>query len=104
MSARDQPRQLAHQPADAASAKTALKMLGETPEIQFEAATEPVETAPLGRLDQPNYLNAVARITTTLAPESLLKRLKDIETDLGRTEHEKWASRTIDLDLLLYKA
>ena len=85
------------------SIRAALKMLGDTPEIKLDAATEPVETAPLGQLDQPKYLNAVARIATTLAPENLLKRLKEIETDLGRTEHEKWASRTIDLDLLLYE-
>ncbi|MHC4620943.1 MAG: 2-amino-4-hydroxy-6-hydroxymethyldihydropteridine diphosphokinase [Planctomycetota bacterium] len=82
--------------------KAALKMLAETPEVQVVASTDLIETAPLSRLAQPKYLNAVAQIQTSLNAEHLHKRLHAIETSLGRTRHQKWAPRTIDLDLLLF--
>ncbi|MHC4665494.1 MAG: 2-amino-4-hydroxy-6-hydroxymethyldihydropteridine diphosphokinase [Planctomycetota bacterium] len=82
--------------------KAALKMLAETPEVRVVASTDLIETAPLGQLAQPKYLNAVAQIQTSLNAEHLHKRLHAIETSLGRTRHQKWAPRTIDLDLLLF--
>jgi 2-amino-4-hydroxy-6-hydroxymethyldihydropteridine diphosphokinase len=51
---------------------------------------------------QPRYLNAVLRVQTTLAPQGLLARCLAIETALGRVRSERWAPRTLDLDLLLY--
>lgn len=60
------------------------------------------ETDPVGRTDQPKFLNAVAEVDTTLGPEALLDRLLEIERDLGRVRGERWGPRTIDLDLLLY--
>jgi 2-amino-4-hydroxy-6-hydroxymethyldihydropteridine diphosphokinase len=59
-------------------------------------------TAPWGKPDQPWYLNAVAQLETTLAPRTLLERLRAIETTMGRVRGERWSPRTIDLDLLLY--
>ncbi|HLY09547.1 MAG TPA: 2-amino-4-hydroxy-6-hydroxymethyldihydropteridine diphosphokinase [Planctomycetota bacterium] len=61
-----------------------------------------VETEPVGRLDQPPFLNAVAELSTALPPEELLGRLLDVERRLGRVRSERWGPRTIDLDLLLY--
>lgn len=61
-----------------------------------------VETEPWGRAGQPNYLNAVAEISTDLDPSALLRRLMDVERDLGRVRGERWGPRTIDLDLLLF--
>lgn len=61
-----------------------------------------VETEPLGRIDQPRFLNAVAEIETLLPPAELLKCLLDVERGLGRIRDERWGPRTIDLDLLLY--
>lgn len=61
-----------------------------------------VETEPVGKTDQPRFLNAVAEIETDLDPKALLSKLLDIETDLGRVRVERWGPRTIDLDLLLY--
>jgi 2-amino-4-hydroxy-6-hydroxymethyldihydropteridine diphosphokinase len=61
-----------------------------------------VETDPVGRTDQPRFLNAVAEMPTDLPPEELLARLLDVERDLGRVRTERWGPRTIDLDLLLY--
>jgi 2-amino-4-hydroxy-6-hydroxymethyldihydropteridine diphosphokinase len=61
-----------------------------------------VETDPVGRTDQPRFLNAVAEIETELPPAELLGRLLEVEAGLGRVRRERWGPRTIDLDLLLY--
>lgn len=50
----------------------------------------------------PEYLNAVALVTTTLAPDALLALLHRIEADHGRQRGELWADRTLDLDLIDY--
>ena len=60
------------------------------------------ETAPVGVLDQPPFLNGAAVIETTLSPRELLEQLLAIERELGRERRERWGPRTIDLDLLLY--
>lgn len=80
----------------------ALKMLAEAEDIEVARVSDLIETAPLGGANQPKYLNAVAQIKTTLTAENLHKTLLNIETSLGRTRKEKWSSRTIDLDLLLF--
>jgi deoxyguanosine kinase len=80
----------------------ALKMLAETKNIEVARVSDPIETAPLGGANQPNYLNAVAQIETILTAEDLHKTLLNIETSLGRARRERWSSRTIDLDLLLF--
>jgi len=80
----------------------ALKMLAETKNIEVARVSDLIETAPLGGANQPRYLNAVAQIKTALTAEDLHKILVNIETSLGRTKKEKWSSRTIDLDLLLF--
>ena len=50
----------------------------------------------------PEYLNAVALITTTLAPAALLALMHRIEADHGRQRDEHWGDRTLDLDLIDY--
>ena len=67
-----------------------------------EAVSPVYETDAVGYLDQPAYLNAVARLRTELGPIPLLERLLAIETDLGRVRSFPNAPRTLDLDLLLY--
>ena len=59
-------------------------------------------TKPWGVEDQPDYVNAVVLLKTTLPPRILLAALKSIEVDLGRTSAERWAARIIDLDILTY--
>ena len=57
----------------------------------------------MGPQDQPDYLNAVAALETTLLPHELLDQLQAIETAQGRVRGAtRWGSRTLDLDLLLY--
>jgi 2-amino-4-hydroxy-6-hydroxymethyldihydropteridine diphosphokinase len=51
---------------------------------------------------QPDYLNAVVGLTTALPPAELLRELLQIETAQGRERGQRWAARSLDLDLLLY--
>jgi 2-amino-4-hydroxy-6-hydroxymethyldihydropteridine diphosphokinase len=82
--------------------KKALTMLAEAEQVEVVGVSDIRETRPLGGSNQPNYLNAVAEIKTTLTAKSLHKVTADIETSLGRSRGEKWSPRTIDLDLLLF--
>ncbi|MDE3012070.1 MAG: 2-amino-4-hydroxy-6-hydroxymethyldihydropteridine diphosphokinase [Pseudomonadota bacterium] len=59
-------------------------------------------TAPVGYLDQPDFINAVAAVDTTLPPLDLLDALLALELDAGRERSFRNAPRTLDLDLLLY--
>ncbi len=59
------------------------------------------ETEPVGYLEQPSFLNAVAVLDTALAPADLLGALLGIERDLGRARSFPNAPRTLDLDLLM---
>jgi 2-amino-4-hydroxy-6-hydroxymethyldihydropteridine diphosphokinase len=59
-------------------------------------------TEPWGRLDQPEFLNAVVLLETELSPHDLLAALAAIERRLGRREGERWGPRVIDLDILTY--
>ncbi len=80
----------------------ALKMLAEVSDIEVARVSELIETTPLAKAEQPEYLNAVAELRTTLSPDDLHKTLLNIETALGKVRQKKWSSRTIDLDILLY--
>lgn len=58
---------------------------------------------PMGLVDQPDYINAVAALDTRLLPLSLLQALQQIEAQQGRVRtSQKWGPRSLDLDLLLY--
>ncbi len=60
---------------------------------------------PLGPRDQPDFINAVMAVDTTLPAQDLLQALQAIETAHGRVRTgERWGPRTLDLDLLLYGA
>jgi 2-amino-4-hydroxy-6-hydroxymethyldihydropteridine diphosphokinase len=59
-------------------------------------------SAPMGNPEQPDFLNAVARVDTDLAPDALLGELQAIEARHGRERPFANAPRTLDLDLLLY--
>jgi len=62
------------------------------------------QTAPMGPQDQPNYINAVAKIETQLSPLILLKNLQSIEQQHARTRDTgRWGARTLDLDILHYE-
>ena len=59
-------------------------------------------TEPWGLRDQPSFVNMAVNIETAMDPETLLRALKAIESDMGRKETFKWGPRCIDLDILVY--
>lgn len=73
-----------------------------SPAFALQAVSRCYETEPAYVLDQPRFYNLAARATTTLAPLEALRRLKDLETELGRVPGARFGPRLIDLDLLLY--
>jgi 2-amino-4-hydroxy-6-hydroxymethyldihydropteridine diphosphokinase len=67
--------------------------------MRVERLSRIYETAPVGP-PQPDYLNAAALVAYDGGPEDLLDALHGIEAQLGRLRRERWAPRTIDLDIL----
>lgn len=81
----------------------AAERLRATPGIRQLVFSSYYETQPIGGpSEQPAFLNAAARLETSLTAESLLTQLQRIETEAGRERVTHWGSRTLDLDLLLY--
>lgn len=56
----------------------------------------------MGLEDQPWFLNTVVDVQTSLSPDALLKRCKDIEAQLGRIQRQRWGPREVDIDILIY--
>jgi 2-amino-4-hydroxy-6-hydroxymethyldihydropteridine diphosphokinase len=82
--------------------QAAADALAADAQIRIIAGSSVVRSAAVGPGPQPDYLNAVVAITTSLAAESLLDRLQAIEQAQGRERRIHWGPRTLDLDLLLY--
>jgi 2-amino-4-hydroxy-6-hydroxymethyldihydropteridine diphosphokinase len=74
------------------------------PRTRLVARSALYRTAPVGGPPQPDYLNAVAHIRTTLSARALLDALLDIERAAGRVRAERNGPRVLDLDLILYGA
>jgi 2-amino-4-hydroxy-6-hydroxymethyldihydropteridine diphosphokinase len=70
--------------------------------VRVVKASRIYETAPWGYLDQPNFLNQVVEVETSLTPLDLLGALKRIEQHLGRQQTFRYGPRQIDIDILLY--
>ena|ERR1700690_2754205 len=73
-----------------------------SPEIKVVAESKVYETPPWGYEDQPAFLNMAVRCETALEPESLLKRIQQLEVELGREQSFRWGPRLIDIDILFY--
>lgn len=83
--------------------KLAAQRLGEVAGIKIHSVSQPFETRPVGGpAGQDSYLNAVIRVEVTLSASELHQQLIRIETELGRQRRQRWGSRKIDLDLLIY--
>ena len=80
-------------------ARVALSLL---PASRLAAVSSVEETAPLGAMAQPPYLNQMAALDTGLSPQALLEALHAIERALGRSRGARWGARTIDLDLVRF--
>jgi 2-amino-4-hydroxy-6-hydroxymethyldihydropteridine diphosphokinase len=85
-----------------ANLKSALAALNGHPQIQNIQSSSFYQTEPLGRLVQPQFLNAAAKLTTALSCRQLFELLQQTELELGRERNQHWGPRTIDLDLLFF--
>ena len=86
----------------AAHLRAALAALTGLPGTTVWRVSALYESAPWGVTDQPAFLNAVAAVTTDLAPHDLLRSVKQIEQEAGRRAGPRWGPRPLDIDLLLY--
>jgi 2-amino-4-hydroxy-6-hydroxymethyldihydropteridine diphosphokinase len=80
------------------AARTALPDAG----ITVVRASRVAETEPVGIREQPNFLNQVLEVETSLEPRPLLDAVKAIEQRLGRAARQRWGPREIDIDILRY--
>ncbi len=89
-------------------ANPAMQVLQAMQEIDSLASTQVVarsglyRSAPVGYLEQPDFINAVVKVETSLTPLALLQALLALEQQNGRTREFQNAPRTLDLDVLLY--
>jgi 2-amino-4-hydroxy-6-hydroxymethyldihydropteridine diphosphokinase len=70
--------------------------------IKIVKPSSMIETEPWGVREQPKFMNMAVEVTTDLLPDQLLRKLKDVEAELGRTKTTRWGPRIIDLDILFY--
>lgn len=82
--------------------RSALGLLRSRADLGVTRCSRVYQTRAWGLADQPDFLNAVVEVTTSLPPHDLLRVCLDIERALGRVRSVRWGPRTIDLDVLLY--
>ncbi|MBA3930035.1 2-amino-4-hydroxy-6-hydroxymethyldihydropteridine diphosphokinase [Pseudoxanthomonas japonensis] len=84
--------------------REAIEALGRRESVVMRQVSRLYRTPAWGREDQPDFINAVVLIDTTLSAHALLALLLSVEADFGRhrIDGERWGPRTLDLDLLLY--
>jgi len=84
--------------------RRAVEELGKAPRTKFVRLSSVYDTDPVGDVDQPRFLNAVAWVESDLSPGELLWNLLLIEKRLGRVRSaaRRWGPRTIDLDLIFF--
>ena len=86
----------------AATMATALRAIDASPDARVSAVSSLYRTPPWGKTDQPDFLNAVAEIRTTLAARALLDLCLATERSLKRVRAERWGPRIIDMDILVF--
>jgi 2-amino-4-hydroxy-6-hydroxymethyldihydropteridine diphosphokinase len=72
------------------------------PLVRVDAVSSIYETKAVGPVEQPDFLNAAARVSTGLQPVALLRHIKAVEREVGRRLSEPQGPRPIDIDILLY--
>ena len=85
-----------------ANLRKALELLQERG-VEIVKTSTFISTEPYGVTDQPQFLNGVCEVRTSLVPLALLHTLLEIEQEMGRVRLRHWGERNIDLDLLLYE-
>jgi 2-amino-4-hydroxy-6-hydroxymethyldihydropteridine diphosphokinase len=87
-----------------ANVRAGVEALAMMPDTRLAAVSSVYRNPPVGYVDQPDFINAVARIETALPPRALLDALLAIERRFGRVRDFPNAPRTLDLDVVLYGA
>lgn len=80
----------------------ALSLLNGLPETKVTKISRLYETAPVGGVEQDDFLNGIVAIETNLSPLELLDGIQAIELKLNRVRKIHWGPRTIDLDIVLF--
>jgi 2-amino-4-hydroxy-6-hydroxymethyldihydropteridine diphosphokinase len=80
----------------------ALRMLDADPQTEVVSVSSLYRTAPWGKTDQPDFLNAAAEVLTGHSPRELLELCLDAERRLKRVRQERWGPRLIDIDILVF--
>ena len=80
----------------------AVRLLGREERVVIKKVSSIYETAPVGYLEQDNFLNMTVSIMTCMEPFELLAYIQDIEIKMKRDRSIRWGPRTIDIDILLY--
>jgi 2-amino-4-hydroxy-6-hydroxymethyldihydropteridine diphosphokinase len=80
----------------------AVTALAKLPGCELDRVSSVYRSAAVGPGDQPDYLNAVARMHTRMSAHALLDSLQRIEQEQGRIRDTRWGPRTLDLDILLF--
>lgn len=87
----------------AARVRAGLEALAALPHTELVARSPLYGSAPMGPADQPDYVNAIARLATALSPHALLDHLQRIEAEAGRERGgPRWGPRRLDLDIIVY--
>lgn len=86
----------------AAAMASALRVLDANAAVSVVAVSSLYRTPPWGKTDQPDFMNAVAAVDTTLSPRALLDLCLETERALKRVRVERWGPRVIDMDILLF--
>lgn len=87
----------------AATLREAISEIAAISDTQLVAQSKLYSSTPMGPADQPDYINAVVAVSTSLSPHALFNHTCRIEQEHGRTRNgAHWGPRTLDLDLLLY--
>lgn len=85
-----------------AAMAAALRTLDAFSGIDVVQVSSLYRTPPWGVTDQPDFLNAVAEVETSLSPRALLHACLDAERRLKRVRNERWGPRAIDIDILIF--
>jgi 2-amino-4-hydroxy-6-hydroxymethyldihydropteridine diphosphokinase len=84
--------------------KEAVRLLRDDRSCAVVRASSLYETKAVGLEDQPDFLNAVIEIRTSLDPRALLARCLEVERKIGRKRTIPWGPRVIDVDILVYES
>jgi 2-amino-4-hydroxy-6-hydroxymethyldihydropteridine diphosphokinase len=82
--------------------RKAFTELADLAGVRLRCCSSLYRTAPIGYAEQPDFINAVAEVRTTLPPLRLLRALRTIEARHGRIRKFRNGPRTLDLDILIY--